>query len=82
MFSGILVDKMTGKEFRAASDLTSDELLQIASIAKNFNRLNGYVGWCEAAVDAAKREKKSQNFISKIKRLVAQGKKEHDEVEN
>jgi len=35
---------------------------------------------CEAALDAAKREKKSQNYISKIKKLIAQGKKDHDEV--
>jgi hypothetical protein len=44
------------------------------------HRINAYVSWCEAALEAAKREKKSQNFISKIKKLIAQGKKDHDEV--
>jgi hypothetical protein len=52
----------------------------MASIAKNFNRLNGYVSWLEAALDAAVKENKSKEFLSKIKKMIAQGKKEHDEV--
>ncbi len=78
--AGILVDQMTGKEYPAASDLTSDELLQIASIAKNFNRLNSYVKWCEAAIEAAKREKSEKSKIAKIRKLISVGKKDHDEV--
>jgi hypothetical protein len=72
---------MTGKEYPAASDLTSDELLQIASIAKNFNRLNSYVKWCEAAIEAAKREKSEKSKVAKIRKLISLGKKDHDEVE-
>ena len=71
---------MTGKQFQSNSELTVDDVLQIAAVAKNFHRLNGYVSWLEAALDVAKREKKSKEYQSKLKKMIAQAKKEHDEV--
>ena len=77
---GVLVDRQSGIEYKSESELVSDDILQLASIAKNVHRLNAYVLWCEVALEAARREKKSPSYISKIKKLIAQGKKDHDEV--
>ena len=71
---------MSGKQYRSNSELSVDDILQIAAVAKNFHRLNGYVSWLEAALEVAKREKKSKEYLSKLKKMIAQAKKEHDEV--
>ena len=77
---GILEDPLTGKEYRSASGLSVDEIVQIATVAKNYNRLNSYVGWIEAAFEVAKSENKSKDYISKVKKMLTQAKKDHDEV--
>ena len=77
---GILRDNQTGVEFRANSGLTSDELVTVASVAKAVYQLNSFVTWCDAAMVAAKEEGKSKDFISKIKKMISQGKKDHDNV--
>lgn len=48
-------------------------------VAKTVYQLNSYVTWCQAALDAAKNEGKPQQALSKIKKMISNGKKDHDE---
>jgi hypothetical protein len=81
-FSGILRDHHTGVEFKANSGLTSDDLLTISGVARTTYMLRSYVAWCQMALEAAKTEGKPPSLISKIKKMISQGKKDHDNVSN
>jgi len=59
--------------------MTSDELLSVAMVAKAVYQLNSHVSWCQAALDIAKIEGKPQQILSKIRKMISKGKKDHDE---
>jgi len=59
--------------------MTSAEVLSVAMAAKAVYQLNSYVSWCQAALDVAKNEGKSQQIITKIRKMISNGKKDHDE---
>ena len=61
------VIKHGGKVFKAKSGLSTSDLIQIASEAKEVDYLVGYVDWLVAALKKAKKEKKDAKFIKKIK---------------
>ncbi len=53
--------------FQAASNLTSQECLLVATEAKRMEYLEGQVLWLKGAVNAAKAEGKPSKYISKLK---------------
>ena len=58
---------VTGKIYQAKSPLNSHDLLEIAKEARKVKYLDGYVGWLNAALKQAKKEKKDRNYINVIK---------------
>ena len=64
---GIIKDEISGKTYISKSGLSSSDLLQIATEAKNVNYLDGYVDWLKAALKLAKDEKGTLKYISAIK---------------
>ena len=63
----LISDYQTGMAYRAASNLTSGEVLKVANAAKKANFYDGYVTWCQAALKAAKAEAKPPKTINMIK---------------
>ena len=53
--------------YKAASNLTSSDLVHIALAAKKANYLDGCVAWAKAALMAAKAERKPSKYIAPIK---------------
>ena len=60
-------DKSTGKIFQAASELSSNDLLQIANQAKSAKYFDGYVKWLNIALSKAKAENATKNHVKSIK---------------
>ena len=54
--------------------------LTIARVAKSIFKLNSYVSWSMAALEAAESEGQPEDLISAIKRMISSGQNEHDEV--
>ena len=67
MAKGKIKDMMTGKVYKAKSELNSNKLLQIAKEAKEVNYIDGYVNWLNAAFEKAKSEKQDSKYIEKIR---------------
>ena len=60
-------DKSTGKIFQASSELSSNDLLQIANQAKSAKYFDGYVKWLNIALSKAKAENATKNHVKSIK---------------
>ena len=67
MSKGIIRDVENGNVFLAKSPLNSNDLVNIATEAKNEKYLDGYVNWLNAAKKKAKKEKKDVKFINSIR---------------
>ena len=52
----------------------------IGATGKKLHMLSSHVAWSQMALEAAKAEGKAASYISKIKKIVSQGKQAHDEV--
>jgi hypothetical protein len=52
----------------------------IGSVAKDVDMLNSHVTWTQMALEAAMAERKPKAHISNLKRVVALGQMEHDQV--
>ena len=52
----------------------------IGATGKKLHMLSSHVAWSQMALEAAKAEGKPASYISKIKKIVSQGKQAHDEV--
>ena len=80
MASGTITNFITGQKFKSNSNLTSSELLKIASSARLANYFDNYVYWLEAALKLVKNEGKSEKIQKQIKKLIQAGKSDHDQI--
>jgi hypothetical protein len=67
LIGGNIKDPKTGYVFSAKSNLTSVEVLKVATAAKSANYFDNHVDWAQAALKAAKLEGKSDKFLKSIK---------------
>ena len=65
--AGRIKDHRNGVTYTSNSPLSSNELLQIASEAKNVLYFDGTVNWVSAALEKAKAEKQDPKVIKQIK---------------
>ena len=56
--------------------------LMIGATGKKLHMLSSHVAWSQMALEAAKAEGKPASYISKIKKIVSQGKQAHNEVKH
>ncbi len=79
LVKGQIRNYQNGKVHLANSNLTWEEVLQIAKAAKSSEFYDGYVQWTQGALEAAKSEGRSQKVIDTLSKMLASAKKLHDE---
>ena len=67
IIKGQITNYITRKTYFARSNLTSQEALKIATQAKLANYFDGYVHWCEGALEAARAEGRDSKYLKRIK---------------
>ena len=73
LVKGEITDQMTKTKFTSKSRLDSKEIVKIAEAAKQADYLESYVGWCKAALEAAKMEHKNQKNIEELQQNIQVG---------
>ena len=67
IIKGQITNYISRKTYLARSNLTSHEALKIATLAKTSNYFDGYISWCEGALQAARAESKDNKYIKHIR---------------